>query len=542
MTGNVADTYRDLKKGSHVAPQSINGSKWRKPGTLNATSQHPFARARLFERPDHDTVDLAGDVDGAQFLDMDDDAEADEGAAPHTAFCTPDFTNDAQDLGVCLTLHQPWASLLAYGFKRLEGRIWQTDYRGRYCYQFTAIHPSRLWIHAASKVPEDSTVNAMCAYLHRVYGRHPPLPSAWPTSSLVGCVDLIDCIPKEKVKEAILSGKYSRDGQRLISIREDNDSPYLFVCKSPRILVVPIQMSGEHKLWYLPRHRLPAFQRSLRPVLWKVLDPQLEVSTTVVGDYLPASNVATVDLRKFIRRPLANSLSLKPDMSSDKVVALNSNILRLESVLADGNIDQLVDDVKSAVDVNPFYLHEQMGLCFADFGSHYSSSSREWDTIRHDVDGSEMPPIPQRFTILFEAFVNEILLTKFAAVSSVGGPHVPPLESLQLLFVDPPKLSLSFKNLSLGPGDPTLFLMLSGSCSVVFETDTSKKCLEGKLTKESLHLIQRDHVATCDLKRGDCLYISVASKITNLFRLRMTEEDPIEGCLLCVMRSNLWKD
>ena len=32
---------------------------------------------------------------------------------------------------VCLTLHQPWASLVVAGIKRLEGREWTTDFKGK---------------------------------------------------------------------------------------------------------------------------------------------------------------------------------------------------------------------------------------------------------------------------------------------------------------------------------------------------------------------------------------------------------------------------
>lgn len=50
----------------------------------------------------------------------------------------PLYGNDADkaDKMICLTMHQPWASLLVYGIKRAEGRGWNTDFRGR------------LWIHA----------------------------------------------------------------------------------------------------------------------------------------------------------------------------------------------------------------------------------------------------------------------------------------------------------------------------------------------------------------------------------------------------------
>ena len=47
---------------------------------------------------------------------------------------------EMSDDGMCLSLHQPWASLLVMGIKRHEGRTWYTQHRGR------------LWIHAGSKV------------------------------------------------------------------------------------------------------------------------------------------------------------------------------------------------------------------------------------------------------------------------------------------------------------------------------------------------------------------------------------------------------
>lgn len=39
-----------------------------------------------------------------------------------------------------LTLHQPWASLVAIGAKRIETRSWSTSYRG-----LLAIHAAKLW-------------------------------------------------------------------------------------------------------------------------------------------------------------------------------------------------------------------------------------------------------------------------------------------------------------------------------------------------------------------------------------------------------------
>lgn len=37
---------------------------------------------------------------------------------------------DTNPVGV-LSMHQPWASLLVHGIKRIEGRTWTTKHRGR---------------------------------------------------------------------------------------------------------------------------------------------------------------------------------------------------------------------------------------------------------------------------------------------------------------------------------------------------------------------------------------------------------------------------
>lgn len=69
----------------------------------------------------------------------------------------------AQDTGMCLTMHQPWASLLVYGIKRVEGRGWPTRYRGR------------LWIHAAAKQPDATETAEMEAWYRHVKPQPSPL-------------------------------------------------------------------------------------------------------------------------------------------------------------------------------------------------------------------------------------------------------------------------------------------------------------------------------------------------------------------------------
>jgi len=56
------------------------------------------------------------------------------------------------DDGMCLSMHQPWASLLIRGIKMHEGRSWYTPHRGR------------LWIHAAAKEPDPDIISQMVGF------------------------------------------------------------------------------------------------------------------------------------------------------------------------------------------------------------------------------------------------------------------------------------------------------------------------------------------------------------------------------------------
>jgi hypothetical protein len=82
---------------------------------------------------------------------------------------------------VCLTLHQPLASLMVWGLKRVEGRGWDSDYRGR------------LFIHAASLEPSPEDIVRYETFYTEVFQLEfgvgagaPQFPKHYPTSCLVG--------------------------------------------------------------------------------------------------------------------------------------------------------------------------------------------------------------------------------------------------------------------------------------------------------------------------------------------------------------------
>lgn len=162
---------------------------------------------------------------------------------------------DADDKGQCLTMHQPWASLLVYGLKRAEGRGWGTNHRGR------------LWIHAAARIPEDLEVDTLEQTYRSLYEScgipTPLLPSqsgGYPTSALLGCVDIEECWTKQQYADVLASNPGMP--------KEENDNEFVFWCLRPRTLVVPLKMGGENKIWRLPSSSLAAAQRGIQPMRW----------------------------------------------------------------------------------------------------------------------------------------------------------------------------------------------------------------------------------------------------------------------------------
>jgi len=130
------------------------------------------------------------------------------------------------DQGTCLSMHQPWASLLVLGIKLHEGRTWYSNHRGR------------LWIHAASKQPTKEETDQ----LHNFYKVHSGIqtyqfPPHYPTSCLVGSVDVTDVLSQEEYRLRFPDGESS--------------SPYVFICENPQDLLIKFPMSGKHKLFQL---------------------------------------------------------------------------------------------------------------------------------------------------------------------------------------------------------------------------------------------------------------------------------------------------
>jgi hypothetical protein len=134
---------------------------------------------------------------------------------------------EMRDEGKCLSMHQPWASLLVLGIKRVEGRTWYTS------------HCGKLWIASTATAASPETICAVEEQYRQLYkDSNLKFPNEYSTGKLLGSVDVLDCLPQEDFKAQYNS--------------EESESPFVMVVDRPLCLSQPIPVKGQHKIWDLP--------------------------------------------------------------------------------------------------------------------------------------------------------------------------------------------------------------------------------------------------------------------------------------------------
>ncbi|XP_046661439.1 activating signal cointegrator 1 isoform X1 [Homalodisca vitripennis] len=141
------------------------------------------------------------------------------------------------DDGLCMSLHQPWASLLVCGIKEHEGRNWYTSHRGR------------LWIASAAKPPTDQEIQDTESLYRSVKGVQ-AFPLTYPTGCLLGSVNVVDCLPQEEYQRKFPLG--------------ESQSPFVFICNSPQELPIRFPISGKHKIYKLDPGIHQAAQKAMK--------------------------------------------------------------------------------------------------------------------------------------------------------------------------------------------------------------------------------------------------------------------------------------
>jgi len=158
---------------------------------------------------DYDTVDV---IDHSQ-----------PAVLPHVQYESP--SEDKDDQGKCISMHQPWASLMAYGIKTTEGREWNSSLRGR------------LWIASTKTEPTEDQIRELEAH-YRQLGFEGSFPKSYPTGVLLGCCDLDDVCPRSNYQEKYPNGQPS-------------EASFMFMIKNPRLLTIPLSILGQPKIYNL---------------------------------------------------------------------------------------------------------------------------------------------------------------------------------------------------------------------------------------------------------------------------------------------------
>lgn len=139
-----------------------------------------------------------------------------------------------------ITIHQPWATLIALGEKRFETRSWATKYRGK------------IAIHAGKKFDKDAWLEPESpGFL---------LPEDYPTGAVIAVADLVECwevIGESDVPE--LGTRILRDssGSRMFGITQGTKEfmfgdytvgRYAWELTNVR-QIDPIPAKGQQRLW-----------------------------------------------------------------------------------------------------------------------------------------------------------------------------------------------------------------------------------------------------------------------------------------------------
>lgn len=120
---------------------------------------------------------------------------------------------------MCLSLWQPWASLVVSGLMRFESRMWDSSHRGP------------LWIHAGGNPPTKETIAEVEAQFSSFYKGKVPLPDRYPLGSIIGQVDLQTILTQEEYLSQV------PETYREIPL----SGSYILVFRNPRKIRLPIK-------------------------------------------------------------------------------------------------------------------------------------------------------------------------------------------------------------------------------------------------------------------------------------------------------------
>lgn len=118
-----------------------------------------------------------------------------------------------------ITLKQPWASLIARGYKKYEFRTWKTNYRGP------------ILIHAGKGIEKDA-INRVKKY-----------NLDFPSGKIIAKVNIIDCVKlDDKLNDKLCSENRDVYGYH-------NHEGYVWILSDPELVNIDDKINGKLGFW-----------------------------------------------------------------------------------------------------------------------------------------------------------------------------------------------------------------------------------------------------------------------------------------------------
>lgn len=143
-----------------------------------------------------------------------------------------------------ITIHQPWASLIACGAKKIETRSWATKYRGP-----IAIHAGKGWpatLKQGGRLPEE--IHTALIWKGG-FSKFADLP----LGAVIAIADLVDCLQVQETREdtqgnwfAVLKDR-GVDGNEL-AFGDYTVGRYAWILANVR-RIKPVPAKGMQRLW-----------------------------------------------------------------------------------------------------------------------------------------------------------------------------------------------------------------------------------------------------------------------------------------------------
>jgi alkylated DNA repair dioxygenase AlkB len=399
----------------------------------------------------------------------------------------PSVFSDDSDRGVCLSMWQPWASLLVLGIKRFEGRGWYTPYRGR------------LWIASGSRETTPEEIQQVEDEYRAVYGPNAkiPFPADYPTSALLGCVDLTHCWSAEEFQA--YRSNHGAGG-------EDSASAFVFVCSNPRTLPLPQSHSGQHKLYNLPPKLYQSIGPNLKPVSeqWRLQLTSQKEAETAGFDIWPATI-----------RPAGASSSAALQAVKPTIQVLQPGMLLLKSALSLPVQQAIVDCIRhigllgscTGFTTPQYKDGPQMNLKMLCLGMYWDLNTKKWQ--QRNAQGKTQYPIPA--TLLEE--VDKMLTIAVDYLQSRGAgskfPHYKPdLAIVNYYSASSGKLGVhqdkDESRESITAGYPVVSFSIGDSCDFVYGNQ--------RIPDEKLNLPGGQAYSKVTLASGDVLLFGGPSR------------------------------